>query len=122
MLLYKRTISQFQVILTKPTNASSTLLPHQINFAIYTFGFFGGGGGRGEVGESQRRSFFSTGCSEFVLFMCKSGDKNLKTGNKSKKELNSSQQQSSFLCFNIVKEAKTNLTPEHQCLRCELKE
>ena len=34
--------------------------------------------GGGEERESQRRSFFTMGCSEFVLFMCKSGDKNLK--------------------------------------------
>lgn len=72
MLLYKRTISQFQVILTKPTNAGSTLLPHQINFAIYTFGFWGGRGG----GESQINSFSLFNCAAAKLrFSCVYPDK-----------------------------------------------
>ena len=86
MLLYKRMISQFQVILTKPTNASSTLLPHQINFAIYTFGFFGGRGGRGEVGvENPKGVVFLVRAAVNLCFSCVNPDKkNLKTGDKSK--------------------------------------
>lgn len=73
MLLYTRTISQFQVILTKTTNASSTLLPHQINFAIYTFGFLGGGRGGG---ESQINSFSLFNCAAAKLrFSCVNPDK-----------------------------------------------
>ena len=70
------------MILTKPTNAGSTLLPHQINFAIYTFGFWGGRGG----GESQINSFslFNCAAAKLRFSWVKSGQKNLKTGNKSK--------------------------------------
>ena len=83
MLLYKRTISPFQVILTKPTNASSTLLPHHLILLFILLAFLAGGGG----GVPNAQFFFTISLDWAAVqlcfsCMCKSGDKNLKTGNK----------------------------------------